>query len=81
MWQRIEADLLAKGIHPFLIEWTERSKNWFFSHGGSLDPETGEPVVGEQIGIAAQRLFHNVDASTSGAFVANREKDELTYAL
>jgi hypothetical protein len=42
----MEEDLLAKGIHPFSIEWPERSKNWFFTHGGSLDPETGEPVVG-----------------------------------
>jgi hypothetical protein len=37
-WQRREADLLAKGIHPFSLEWPERSKNWFFTHGGSLDP-------------------------------------------
>ena len=77
----MEADLLAKGIHPFSIEWTERSKNWLFAHGGSLDPETGEPVVGGQIKTAAQRLFDIVDASASGAFVPNREKDEMIYAL
>jgi hypothetical protein len=46
-----------------------------------LDLETGEPIVGGKIEIAAQRLFDIVDASTSGAFVPNREKDELTYAL
>jgi hypothetical protein len=77
----MEADLLSKGIHLFSIDWPERSKNWFFVHGGSLDPETGEPVVGGQIGTVAQRLFDIVDSSTSGAFVPNREKDELTYAL
>ena len=32
-WERIEADLLAKGIPPFSIDWPERSKNWFFTHG------------------------------------------------
>ena len=37
-WQRMEADVLAKGIPPFSIDWPERSKNWFFTHGGSLDP-------------------------------------------
>jgi hypothetical protein len=26
-WQRMEADLLTKGIHPFSTEWPERSKN------------------------------------------------------
>ena len=80
-WQRIEADLLAKGIRSFSIEWPERSKNWFFAHGGALDPKIGEPVVGGQIRTVAQRLFDIVDASASGAFVPNREKDELTYTL
>ena len=76
-----KANLLGKGIHPFSIDWPECSKNWFFMHGGSLDPETGEAVIGGQIGTAAQRLFDIVDASASGAFVPIREKDELTYAL
>ena len=75
-WERIEADLLAKGIPPFSIDWPERSKYWFFMHGGKLDPETGEAVVGETIRRVAQRLFDIIDASASGAFVPNREKDE-----
>jgi hypothetical protein len=77
----MEEDMLAKGINPFSIEWPERSKNWFFTHGGSLDLETEEPVVGGQIKTATQTLFHIVDASASGAIVHNREKDKLTYAL
>ena len=80
-WERIEADLLAKGIPPFSIDWPERSKYWFFTHGGSLDPETKEVVVGGTIGRATRRLFDIVDAFASGAFVLNREKDELTYSL
>ena len=77
----MEEDLFAKGINPFSIDWPKCSKNWFFMHGGSLDIETREPVVGEQIGITTQRLFHIIDASISGAFVPSLEKDELTYAL
>ena len=76
----MEEDLLAKGINPFSIDWPEHSKNWFFVHGGSLNPETGE-LVGGTIGEAARRLFDIVDAFASGAFVPSREKDELTYAL
>ena len=52
-----------------------------FRTWGSLDPQTGEPIIGGEIETAAQRLIDIVDASTSGAFVPNREKDELTYAL
>jgi hypothetical protein len=46
MWEIMEADWLAKGIPLFSIDWPECSKNWFFAHGGSLDIETGEPIVG-----------------------------------
>jgi hypothetical protein len=67
----MEADLLAKGIHPFSLEWAERFKNLFFTHGGSLDPQTGELVIGGEIIRAAQRLTDIVDASASGAFVPN----------
>jgi hypothetical protein len=77
----MEEDLLAKGIKPLSINWPECSKNWFFADGESLDLEIGEPVVGGTIGEAARRLFDIVDASASGAFVPNREKDEPTYAL
>ena len=40
-------------------------------HGGSLNRETGEPVVGGTIGEAARGLFDIVDASASGVFVPN----------
>jgi hypothetical protein len=71
MWEIMEADLLAKGIPLFSINWPERSKNWFFVLGGSLDIETREPTVGGIIRTVARRLFHIVDASSSGAFVPN----------
>ena len=66
-----EADLFAKGIPPFSIDWPEHSKNCFFVHGGSLDPETRETIVGGKIRRVARRLFYIVDASASGAFVPN----------
>ena len=42
-----------------------------FAHGGSLDPEIGEPVVGGKIRTVAQRLFDIRDAFANGAFVPN----------
>jgi hypothetical protein len=53
----MESDLLAKGTTPFSIDWPERSKNWFFTHGGKLDPESGATVVGETIGRSARRFL------------------------
>ena len=52
-----------------------------FHAWGSLDPKTEEPIVDGQIRTVARRLFDIVDASTSGAFVPNQEKDELMYTL
>ena len=52
-----------------------------FRAWGSLDPQTEELVIGGEIKTTAQRLIDIVDASASGAFVPNREKDELTYTL
>jgi hypothetical protein len=48
---------------------------------GIAGPTDREPVIGGEIGRAAQRLIDIVDAFASGAFVPNQEKDELTYAL
>jgi hypothetical protein len=77
----MEEDMVAKGIHPFSLDWPECSKNWFFAHGGSLDSEIGALVMGAEIRIATQRLFRIVEAYACGVFRPKREKDELTYAL
>ena len=80
-WQKVESDVIKKGLVPASLDWPERAKNWFFAHGGRLDLETGAAVYSERIQSAAERLLFAVDASSSGAFKPNREKDELTYAI
>jgi hypothetical protein len=77
----MEEDMVAKGIRPLSLDWPERSKNWFFAHGGSLNPKTGALVMGAEIREVIERLFDIIDASACGLFRPNREKDELTYAL
>jgi hypothetical protein len=32
-WEKLEADLLAKGITPEPLTWIERARNWFYGHG------------------------------------------------
>jgi len=80
-WNKMEADLLAKGITPESLKLGERAKNWFFAHGGTLDQETRKCVYGARLQEAAERLFYAQRATASGAFRPNREKDELTYAI
>ena len=44
-WQRMKEDLLAKGIHPFSLEWPERSKNCFFAHGDHWTHSLGSRLL------------------------------------
>ncbi len=80
-WEKMEADLVAKNIIPETADWTERTKNWYFGVGGSLDPETGKIAPTEKLQEAMNRLKDIQSAKQSGAFKPNREKDELTYAI
>jgi len=79
-WDRMEQEMLARGVTPETIakNWCERSKHWFYGHGGSVDPDTRVLVWGQEISRAAERLVRAREAVQSGEFRPNREKDELT---
>ena len=53
-WELMEEALVAKGITPHILDWPERSRTWFFVHGGSLDPEMGDCIIGETLRTAAK---------------------------
>ena len=55
-WEKMEQDLLDRGIQPATMNCPERSRTWFYGHGGSLDPLTGACIYGTKIQLAAQRL-------------------------
>ena len=55
-WEKMEQDLFDKGITPATINWPEHSRNWYYAHGGSLDPETGACIFGQNIQQVIQRL-------------------------
>ena len=77
----MEQDLLDRGIQPATMNWPERSRTWFYGHGGSLDPLTGDCIYGPNIQRAAQSLQEALQAAAEGTFQPDRERDELTYAL
>ena len=77
----MEQDLIDKDIIPTTINWPERSRNWYYAHGGRLDPETGKCIYGPNIHQAAERLQEVIQAVAQQTFQPDREKDELTYDL
>lgn len=80
-WEKMEADIIAKGIVPQTLSWPKRARYYFYAHGGRLDPETGAFITSDAIREATQRLNEALRLSEEGSFQPNRENDELTYAL
>nr|AAL31019.1 putative hydroxyproline-rich glycoprotein [Oryza sativa Japonica Group] len=80
-WEQMEASLIERGIEPATANWPERSKFWYYAHGGTLNPADGSLVFGYQIQEAARRLTDAVEASSQGTFRPDRDRDELTLAL
>ena len=83
-WEKLEAEYLAKGITPEPHTWTERARNWFYGHGGTLDAE-GKCIYNRRhkdnplLPIEDIRnAFKDVE---EGRFIPDREDDELTRAL
>ncbi|RLM69599.1 hypothetical protein C2845_PM17G09610 [Panicum miliaceum] len=79
--QKMEEDLIAKGIVPVTFNWPLRAMYFFYAHGGTLDPEDGSFVTTDRLREAAARLETALQAVQSGTLKPNREKDELTYIL
>jgi hypothetical protein len=38
-WKKMVDDLIAKGIILETLKWNDRSRDWFYGHGGKLDSE------------------------------------------
>ncbi|MCW2477491.1 hypothetical protein J5067_23135, partial [Candidatus Symbiopectobacterium sp. NZEC151] len=60
-WEEMEASLIERGIEPATANWPERSKFWYYAHGGTLNPADGSLVFGDQIREAARRLTDAVE--------------------
>ena len=80
-WDKMEEDLYARGITPGTADWPERSKQWFYAHGGSLNMVDGSLMFSQEIDDVAHRLVQALDDSAKGIFKPDRERDELTRAL
>lgn len=80
-FEKMESDLLAKGIEPMTLRWTKLAKWYFYAHGGKINPDDGALITSEYLQEAVNKLETALKAKAEGNFMPNREKDELTYAL
>jgi hypothetical protein len=62
-WEAMEGELRTKEITLGIKGWPERAKHWWYRHGGSLDPATGECVHRKKIfNLTAKPFKEMVDA-------------------
>ncbi len=80
-WEKMENELRERGIRPGTEGWDPRAKSWWYGHGGSLNPETGECVYQGKIIKPTQKLIEAMRDAQEGRIKFNRENDALTKAL
>ena len=82
-WDKLEDDLIAKDIIPETVYWDQRTRSWFFGHGGTLDSE-GKCIYNvrhEEDPLPIDALRDAIRAVKEGKFIPDRENDELSRAL
>ena len=80
-WQKMEDDLRARGIPLGTEGWDPRAKSWWYGHGGTLDPVTGECTHRDTKFKPTQALIDAMRDAQAGKIKFNRENDQLTRAL
>jgi hypothetical protein len=80
-WEAMENELRNKGITLGTEGWLERAKHWWYKHGGSLDPATGECVHRKQTFTPTAKLVKAMEDAQAGLIRVDRENNELTHAL
>ena len=79
--EKMENELRARGIRPGTEGWDPRAKSWWYGHGGTLNPETGECVYRGKLIKPTQALIDAMRDAQEGKIKFNRENDALTKAL
>ena len=77
----MEDDLLAKGIILAVFDWPDRSKNWYYAHGGRLNPDDGTLEFPPTLREKAIEIMKKIEDVKAGRLKVDREIDELTLAL
>ena len=84
-WDKLKAEIKAKGLTPETEKVPERAGNFVMAHGMTLEKETGELVLRDPTKKAVLTPFDDLKKAVAeveaGTFIPDRENDELTKAL
>jgi hypothetical protein len=80
-WEAIENELRNKGITLGMEGWPKRAKHWWYGHGGSSDPATGECVHRKKTFTPTTKHVKEMEDAQAGLIWVDRENDEPTHAL
>jgi hypothetical protein len=80
-WRKMEQDLIAKDIISTVFHWPDRSKNWYYAHGGRLNPDDGTLEFPPTLRDKALELMKKIEDARASRLKIDREMDELTMAL
>jgi hypothetical protein len=80
-WEAMENELRNKRITLGIDGWPKRAKHWWYRHGGSLDPATGECVHWKKTFTPTAKLVKAMEDAQAGLIWVDRENDKLTHAL
>ena len=80
-WQKMEQDLIDRGIKPTTWDWPDRSKWWSFANGVTLNQLDGTLVVPGHMQEVSHDLVTAIDEAQQETFQPQRDNDELTRAL
>jgi hypothetical protein len=82
-WKKMKDELISKGIIPEILKWNDRTRDWFYEHGGKFDSE-GKCIYTkkhDEDPLPIDTVRSAVKDVEEGRFHPDREKDELTRAL
>ena len=66
--------LRSRGISSAVLDWPDRSKNWFYAYGGRLNPEDGTLIIPPTLREKAATIMQKLKMS-------KREELRLTERL
>ena len=84
-WDKLKAEIKAKGLSPGTEKVPERAGNFLMAHGMTLDMETGELVLRDPTKKTVLTPLKDLETAIAeveaGTFVPDRDNDEPTKAL
>jgi hypothetical protein len=69
----MEEDLLSQGTIPAVVDWTERVKNWYYAHRGTINSEDGTLDYPPSLREVALEILKIIEDVRSGKVKVDRE--------